>query len=133
LTRRLLAAARHIDAIEIDRDLAQGLAREFPPEAGLTLHVGDALAFDFAALAAARGARLRVVGNLPYNISTPLLFHLLATPAALDDLHVMLQREVIERMAAVPGSADYGRRTVMLAPGVRVEKQYDGGPVAVKP
>jgi len=133
LTRRLLAAARHIDAIEIDRDLAQGLAREFPPEAGLTLHVGDALAFDFAALAARRGARLRIVGNLPYNISTPLLFHLLATPAAIADLHVMLQREVIDRMAAAPGHKEYGRLTVMLAPWVRIERLFDVGPGAFQP
>lgn len=133
LTRALLAAAGRLDAVEIDRDLAAQLSQELPAAAGLTLHVGDALRFDFAALAAARGARLRVIGNLPYNISTPLLFHLLATPAALDDLHVMLQREVIERMAAVPGSADYGRLTVMLAPWVRVEKLFDVGPGAFQP
>jgi len=133
LTRELLAAAGRIDAIEIDRDLARALGQEFPPAAGLTLHVGDALEFDFAALAARRGARLRIVGNLPYNISTPLLFHLLGTPAALADLHVMLQREVIERMAAAPGSREYGRLTVMLAPWVRIEKLFDVGPGAFQP
>jgi 16S rRNA (adenine1518-N6/adenine1519-N6)-dimethyltransferase len=133
LTRSLLAAAGRLDAIEIDRDLAAHLPREFPPEAGLTLHVGDALEFDFAALAARRGARLRIVGNLPYNISTPLLFHLLEAPTVLADLHVMLQREVIERMAAAPGSKDYGRLTVMLAPWVQVEKLFDVGPGAFQP
>ncbi len=133
LTRRLLASARSLDAIEIDRDLAHGLAQEFPPLAGLTLHIGDALAFDFAALAALHDTRLRVVGNLPYNISTPLLFHLLAAPAAIADLHVMLQREVIERMAAAPGSKQYGRLTVMLAPWVRIEKLFDVGPGAFQP
>ncbi|MBV6418099.1 MAG: Ribosomal RNA small subunit methyltransferase A [Steroidobacteraceae bacterium] len=133
LTRALLASAGHLDAIEIDRDLAATLAREFPAGSGLTLHACDALRFDFAALSAARGARLRVVGNLPYNISTPLLFHLLATPAALADLHVMLQREVIDRMAARPGNAQYGRLTVMLAPWARVEKLFDVGPGAFQP
>ena len=74
LTRPLLAAAGRLDAVEIDRDLAARLAADFPPGSGLDLHIGDALAFDFAALAARRDGRLRVVGNLPYNISTPLLF-----------------------------------------------------------
>ncbi|HQW10041.1 MAG TPA: 16S rRNA (adenine(1518)-N(6)/adenine(1519)-N(6))-dimethyltransferase RsmA [Steroidobacteraceae bacterium] len=133
LTRSLLAAAGHLDAVEIDRDLAAQLAKDFPPGSGLDLHVGDALTFDFAALAALRGARLRIVGNLPYNISTPLLFHLLETPAAHLDLHVMLQREVIERMAAAPGSKEYGRLTVMLAPWTRVEKLFDVGPGAFQP
>lgn len=133
LTRPLLAAAGRLDAIEIDRDLAAHLAAGFPPGSGLELHVTDALRFDFAALAAARAARLRIVGNLPYNISTPLLFHLLEAPAALLDLHVMLQREVIERMAAAPGSGDYGRLTVMLAPWVKVERLFDVGPGAFQP
>ena len=133
LTRPLLAAAGRLDAVEIDRDLAARLAADFPPGSGLDLHIGDALAFDFAGLAARRDARLRVVGNLPYNISTPLLFHLLETPAAFTDLHVMLQREVIERMAAAPGSRNYGRLTVMLAPWARVEKLFDVGPGAFQP
>lgn len=133
LTRALLAAAGTLDAVEIDRDLAAQLTKEFPAGSGLALHVGDALTFDFAALAAARGTRLRVVGNLPYNISTPLLFKLLGTPAALADLHVMLQREVIERMAAQPGGKDYGRLTVMLAPWVQVQKLFDVGPGAFQP
>ncbi len=133
LTRPLLAAAGRLDAVEIDRDLAARLAADFPPGSGLDLHVGDALEFDFGALAARRGARLRIIGNLPYNISTPLLFHLLETPAAFADLHVMLQREVIERMAATPGSRNYGRLTVMLAPWARVEKLFDVGPGAFQP
>ena len=97
------------------------------------LHEADALEFDFAALARARGGRLRVIGNLPYNISTPLLFHLLDAAPAIVDLHVMLQREVVERMAAAPGTSDYGRLTVMLAPWVRVEQLFDVGPGAFKP
>ncbi|MGE0581300.1 MAG: 16S rRNA (adenine(1518)-N(6)/adenine(1519)-N(6))-dimethyltransferase RsmA [Steroidobacteraceae bacterium] len=133
LTRALLVAAGRLDAVEIDRDLAARLVGDFPPGSGFELHVGDALAFDFAALAAARGTRLRIVGNLPYNISTPLLFHLLEAPTALIDMHVMLQREVIERMAAAPGSKAYGRLTVMLAPWARIEKLFDVGPGAFQP
>lgn len=132
LTRPLLAAAGKLDAIEIDRDLAAELRTTLVPQ-GLVLHEADALRFDFAALAAARGQRLRVVGNLPYNVSTPLLFHLLATPAAISDLHIMLQREVIERICASPGSDAYGRLTVMLAPWVETEHLFDVGPGAFRP
>ena len=95
--------------IEIDRDLAAALRGEFPPER-LTLHVADALTFDFATL----GAGLRVVGNLPYNISSPLLFHLAQFDAQLADVTVMLQKEVVQRMAASPATPEYGRLSVML-------------------
>ncbi len=132
LTAPLLERCRELTVIEIDRDLAAALRERYPPPT-LTVHEADALKFDFAALAAARGRRLRVVGNLPYNISTPLLFHLLDTPAAILDLHVMLQREVIERICAVPGSRDYGRLTVMLAPWVDSEHLFDVGPGAFQP
>jgi 16S rRNA (adenine1518-N6/adenine1519-N6)-dimethyltransferase len=76
---------------------------------------------------------LRIIGNLPYNISTPLLFHLLKTPAAILDLHIMLQREVIERICAEAGSSEYGRLTVMLAPWVEAEHLFDVGPGAFRP
>ena len=109
LTEALIARAGHVSAIEIDRDLAARLRDRFAPGA-LTLHEADALAFDFATL----GADLRVVGNLPYNISTPLLFHLAQYDAQVRDITVMLQKEVVARMAAAPGSADYGRLSVML-------------------
>jgi 16S rRNA (adenine1518-N6/adenine1519-N6)-dimethyltransferase len=122
-----------LDAIEIDRDLAALLRSQFEPTPGFTLHAADALEFDFRALAAERGARLRVIGNLPYNISTPLLFHLLASAPAIDDMHVMLQREVVARIAARPGTGDYGRLTVMLAPRVRAERLFDIGPGAFQP
>jgi 16S rRNA (adenine1518-N6/adenine1519-N6)-dimethyltransferase len=95
--------------------------------------VTDALRFDFAALAETKGRRLRIIGNLPYNISTPLLFHLLKTPAAILDLHIMLQREVIERICAEAGSSEYGRLTVMLAPWVEAEHLFDVGPGAFRP
>lgn len=132
LTAPLLARGGHLTMIEIDRDLAASL-RETYRDAPVTLYETDVLQFDFAALSAAKAQRLRVVGNLPYNISTPLLFHLLKTPIAIFDLHVMLQREVIERICAVPGSRDYGRLTVMLAPWVETEYLFDVGPGAFKP
>lgn len=131
ITERLLAAAGSIDAVEIDRDLAAALAARFG--AALRLHVGDALAFDFPQLARQRGGPLRIVGNLPYNISTPLLFHLLDAVDHLVDLHVMLQKEVIERMAAAPGAAAYGRLTVMLAPRLTITHLFDVGPGAFQP
>lgn len=133
LTTRLLEAAGALDAIEIDRDLADGLQRALGARPEFRLHVADALEFDFAALAAQRGQRLRVIGNLPYNISTPLMFHLLRTPAAIADLHVMLQKEVVDRIAATPGGGDYGRLTVMLAPWVDAESLFDVGPGAFRP
>jgi 16S rRNA (adenine1518-N6/adenine1519-N6)-dimethyltransferase len=109
LTRLLLARVPLLRAIEIDRDLAARLEAEFPPER-LALECADALEYDFASLPA--GARL--VGNLPYNISTPLLFRIAACAARLRDAHFMLQREVAERMVAQPSSPDYGRLSVML-------------------
>jgi len=135
LTQRLLAASTSgsVDAIEIDRDLADLVGREFSGQPGFTLHEADALKFDFAALARERGGRLRIVGNLPYNISTPLLFHLLANTDAIEDLHIMLQREVIARMASKAGDEDYGRLTVMLAPWVTIEHLFDVGPGAFQP
>jgi 16S rRNA (adenine1518-N6/adenine1519-N6)-dimethyltransferase len=131
LTAQLLGLVSHLDAIEIDRDLAAGLRARWPDQ--LTLHEADALDFDYASLARARGGALRVVGNLPYNISTPLLFRLLEQVDHIVDLHVMLQKEVIERMAAAPGSKDYGRLTVMLAPRLQIEKLFDVGPGAFSP
>jgi len=136
LTHRLLATASglgSLDAIEIDRDLAGLLRAQMANEPRFVLHESDALEFDFGALSRERGARLRVVGNLPYNISTPLLFHLLDNRGAVQDLHIMLQREVIARMAAKPGDEDYGRLTVMLAPWVVVEHLFDVGPGAFQP
>lgn len=133
LTGRLLESAASLDAIEIDRDLAGVLRERFAAAAGFRLHEGDALEFDYEALAAARGGRLRVVGNLPYNISTPLLFRLLAQRAALLDLHVMLQREVVERIVARPGTEHYGRLTVMLAPWLEARRLLEVGPGAFVP
>jgi 16S rRNA (adenine1518-N6/adenine1519-N6)-dimethyltransferase len=134
LTSHLLqSACGTLDAIEIDRDLAALLRERWGADPRFTLHEADALRIDFAALATERGRPLRVVGNLPYNISTPLLFHLLKSVRQVQDLHVMLQREVIARMAAPPGDAAYGRLTVMLWPWVQVERLFDVGPGAFQP
>jgi 16S rRNA (adenine1518-N6/adenine1519-N6)-dimethyltransferase len=133
LTERLMGKARTLDAIEIDRDLAADLAKRWAQQPGFALHEADALDFDLAALARARGTRLRVIGNLPYNISTPLLFHIAAAHEHVDDLHVMLQKEVIDRIVAAPGSGDYGRLTVMLAPWFEARHLFDVGPGAFTP
>jgi len=133
LTMRLLAAAGQLDAIEIDRDLAAELHTRFAAEPHWVLHQADALKMDWRALADARGARLRVIGNLPYNISTPLLFRLLAAADAILDMHFMLQKEVVDRIVAAPGSAAYGRLTVMLAPRVTATRLLDVGAGAFRP
>jgi 16S rRNA (adenine1518-N6/adenine1519-N6)-dimethyltransferase len=133
VTQLLLESHGALDAIEIDRDLAATLRERFAQQSAFVLHEADALEFDFAALARARGGRLRIVGNLPYNISTPLLFHLLASSAVIADMHVMLQREVVYRLVARPGGGDYGRLTVMLAPWVHIERLFDIGPGAFQP
>ena len=125
--------SRTLDVVEIDRDLAAALGARWGSAPGFALHVADALEFDFTALARMRGQRLRVIGNLPYNISTPLLFHLAAAHEHLDDLHVMLQKEVIERIVAAPGSGEYGRLTVMLAPWFEATRLFDVGPGAFTP
>jgi 16S rRNA (adenine1518-N6/adenine1519-N6)-dimethyltransferase len=122
-----------LDVIEIDRDLAPILRAQLGDNPRIVVHEADALEFDFAKLANDRGGRLRVIGNLPYNISTPLLFHLLGNAGVIDDVHVMLQREVVDRIAASPGSRDYGRLTVMLAPWVQAESLFDVGPGAFQP
>jgi 16S rRNA (adenine1518-N6/adenine1519-N6)-dimethyltransferase len=119
LTRPLIGRAGHVDAVEIDRDLAARLASEFTPSQ-LTLHIADALEFDFGAL----GAGLRIVGNLPYNISSPLLFHLAEFEDAVIDIHAMLQREVVDRMTALPDTAEYGRLTVMLQSRFRIARLF---------
>lgn len=109
LTMPLLERVTRLQVVELDRDLAAGLRASYPPER-LIVCEGDALRFDFSALA----APLRIVGNLPYNISTPLLFHMVTYAERFADLHFMLQREVVERMVAAPSTPEYGRLSVML-------------------
>jgi 16S rRNA (adenine1518-N6/adenine1519-N6)-dimethyltransferase len=124
LTRPLLESGARLTAIEIDRDLAAGLTGE-----KLDVHCGDALEFDFSALPAG----FRLVGNLPYNISTPLLFHLARHARHARDLHFMLQREVVERMVAEPSTPDYGRLSVMLQVRFRMTKLFVVAPGAFRP
>jgi 16S rRNA (adenine1518-N6/adenine1519-N6)-dimethyltransferase len=128
LTWGLLARARDMDVIEIDRDLARALSEDSRGEARLRVHVENVLHTDFGALRGA-GAPLRIVGNLPYNISTPLLFRLLQQRAAIRDM----QKEVVDRMAAQPGGKEYGRLTVMLAAYAEVDALFDVGPGAFTP
>ena len=113
LTDPLLQRLDHLHVVEIDRDIIARLRPRYSP-AKLTIHPGDALDFDFSSLVDGAGQRLHVVGNLPYNISTPLLFHLAGFADCIYDMHFMLQKEVVERMVAEPGSSDFGRLSVML-------------------
>jgi 16S rRNA (adenine1518-N6/adenine1519-N6)-dimethyltransferase len=132
LTRGLLRRAGELDAVELDRDLLEPLQRSCAPLGELRLHNADALKFDFRPLAM-DGRRLRLVGNLPYNISTPLLFHLLDQADVIDDMHFMLQKEVVERMAADPGTKAYGRLSVMLQVSCEVKALFDIGPESFDP
>jgi 16S rRNA (adenine1518-N6/adenine1519-N6)-dimethyltransferase len=133
LTAPLLALCGALDAIEIDRDLASALRTRFATHSGFHLHECDALTMDWSALSKLRGQPLRLVGNLPYNISTPLMFALLAHAPAIHDMHFMLQKEVVDRIVAEPGSRVYGRLGVMLAPFVIATRVLEVGPGAFQP
>ena len=132
LTDPLLRRLDHLQVVELDRDIVIRLQQQYSP-ARVTVHAGDALVFDFGRLAAEAGGKLRIVGNLPYNISTPLLFHLAAFGDCVRDLHFMLQKEVVERMVAVPGSRDFGRLSVMLQYRFVMERLLDVPPEAFAP
>ena len=134
LTRPLLKKLQHLHVVEIDRDIISRLESDYPPDnAGkkhkLIIHAGDALRFDFATLQ----APLRIVGNLPYNISSPLLFHVAAYAERIKDMHFMLQNEVVERMVAEPSTPEYGRLSVMLQYRFSMEKLLDVPPVSFRP
>jgi len=131
ITLPLLEAAGRLTVIELDRDLIQPLQNRCRTAGELTVHNTDALRFDFCGLAG--DSALRIVGNLPYNISTPLLFHLLGQRGCIQDMHFMLQKEVVERMAAGPGSGQYGRLSVMLQYRCRVSPLFSIGPDAFTP
>ena len=113
LTEPLLQRVDRLHVVEIDRDIVARLERQHPAER-LIIHAGDALEFDFSSVCADPAERMHIVGNLPYNISTPLLFHLADYADRVADMHFMLQKEVVERIVAAPGTADYGRLSVML-------------------
>jgi 16S rRNA (adenine1518-N6/adenine1519-N6)-dimethyltransferase len=133
LTQRLLQSAGQLEAIEIDRDLAASLRSRFAGESTFVLHEADALTVDWRQLAQRYSSRLRLIGNLPYNISTPLLFRLLGAASVIHDMHFMLQKEVVDRILARPGCGDYGRLTLMLAPRVTAARVLDVGPGAFRP
>ena len=129
MTDPLVARCGRLTVIELDRDLAHRLRQR----SELDVIESDVLRVDFGALANALGQRLRVVGNLPYNISTPILFHLLASSEQVIDQHFMLQREVVDRMAAAPGNKDFGRLSVMLQWRYDIESVLDVPPQAFDP
>ena len=131
LTRPLAQHVGRLDVIEIDRDLGAELSTAFAGEPHVSIHIADALEFDLGRLCPA--SSLRVAGNLPYNISTPLLFRLLSFRSIVRDMHLMLQKEVVDRMIALPGSRRYGRLTVMLAQWTDIETCFDIGPGAFRP
>ena len=128
LTIPLLSILDHLDVVEIDRDIVAHLSKRFPP-GKLTIHQMDALKFDFSSL----GKNIRVVGNLPYNISTPLLFHLSRFSDSIRDMHFMLQKEVVDRMVAEPSTHDYGRLSVMLQHRFDMEKCFEVPPECFNP
>jgi 16S rRNA (adenine1518-N6/adenine1519-N6)-dimethyltransferase len=132
LTADILASGCQLDAIELDRDLIPILEQRFSNEPRFHLHQGDALNFDFSSLAS-RGEKLRVIGNLPYNISTPLIFHLLDQQQLIHDMHFMLQLEVVNRLAASPGNKNYGRLTVMAQYYCDVHSLFEVPPEAFSP
>ncbi len=131
LTLPLLEAAGRLQVVELDRDVIPILKESCAALGELTVHEADALKFDFRTLAT--DGPIRLVGNLPYNISTPLLFHLLDQSEVIVDMHFMLQKEVVERMAAGAGDEAYGRLSVMLAARCSVEPLFTIGPGAFKP
>jgi 16S rRNA (adenine1518-N6/adenine1519-N6)-dimethyltransferase len=132
LTRALLPLVTRLHVVELDRDLVSRLQIEFGPDAKLMVHSADALEFDFSKLAPA-GTKLRIIGNLPYNISTPLLFHLLEHAAIIQDMLFMLQKEVVDRLSAGPGEKNYGRLSVMIQSRCEVEGLFTVGSGAFRP
>ena len=131
LTRPLLDTIRHLHVVELDRDLIADLERTIVPER-LTIHAGDALKFDFRSINNAPRS-LRIVGNLPYNISTPILFHLIDQIDIIRDMYFMLQKEVVDRLTASPGNRDWGRLSIMLQYHCRAEFLFPVPPGAFRP
>ncbi|HEY4369231.1 MAG TPA: 16S rRNA (adenine(1518)-N(6)/adenine(1519)-N(6))-dimethyltransferase RsmA [Steroidobacteraceae bacterium] len=132
ITLPLLQRLEHLDAVEIDRDAIRHLRNATAGNDALAIHEADVLDFDFGSLRG-DGPPLRIVGNLPYNISTPLLFRLIRQREHIQDMHFMLQKEVVDRMAAAAGDDHYGRLTVMLAPWLQVAPLFDIDAGAFRP
>lgn len=132
LTLPLLEAVGSLDVVELDRDLIEPLRERAAGRGELRIHHADALKFDFRSLVR-DDAPLRVAGNLPYNISTPLLFHLIGQADVIQDMHFMLQKEVVDRMAAEPGGGEYGRLSIMVQYHCEVTRLFTVGPGAFRP
>ncbi len=132
MTRLLLQSVKQMHVVELDRDLVTRLEKTFSPSK-LIIHSADALQFDFSSIPVPAGQKLRVVGNLPYNISSPLLFHLTQIAPLVQDQHFMLQKEVVERMVAPPGSKTYGRLSVMLQWRYKMDLMFIVPPTAFEP
>jgi 16S rRNA (adenine1518-N6/adenine1519-N6)-dimethyltransferase len=132
LTAPLLEKNITLDVVELDRDLVSYLRGQFKAKPNLSIHSADALKFDFSKLAKP-DEKLHIVGNLPYNISTPLLFHLLENAACIADMHFMLQKEVVDRICAVPGSKKYGRLSVKMQYHCTAECLFDVYPESFDP
>jgi len=131
LTEEMLAVNSNLQVVELDRDLIPVLRTKFFNYPNFRIHEADALKFDFGELVDDRP--LRIIGNLPYNISTPLIFHLLGHSGVVQDMHFMLQKEVVQRMAAVPGDNNYGRLGIMTQYFCRVQPLFEVGPGAFRP
>jgi 16S rRNA (adenine1518-N6/adenine1519-N6)-dimethyltransferase len=132
LTEPLLRQLGRLHAVELDRDVVPALTERRADMGELIIHEADALTFDFSRLASHEG-KLRLAGNLPYNISTPLIFHILTSSSQIDDMHFLLQREVVERITATPGSGDYGRLSVMVQYRCRCERLFNVANGAFRP
>ena len=132
LTEPLLDVCGKLDVVELDRDLIPILRTKFFNYPEFTIHEGDALKFDFNTILKP-GQQLRIVGNLPYNISTPLIFHFLAHHTIVQDMHFMLQKEVVDRLAAGPGTSDYGRLGIMAQYYCKVEPLFIVSPGSFNP
>ncbi|MGM0569355.1 16S rRNA (adenine(1518)-N(6)/adenine(1519)-N(6))-dimethyltransferase RsmA [Marinobacter sp.] len=131
LTEELLAVNPRLQVVELDRDLIPVLRTKFFNYPDFRIHEADALRFDFSELA--QDGPLRIVGNLPYNISTPLIFHLLEQSGVVKDMHFMLQKEVVQRLAAGPGDNNYGRLGIMAQYFCKVQPLFEVGPGAFRP
>ena len=133
LTEFLVASGCQLDVVELDRDLVPGLQAAYGDRPGFAIHSADALKFDYGSLQGDGSARLRVVGNLPYNISTPLIFKLLENAALIKDMHFMLQLEVVNRLAASPGNKNWGRLGIMAQYHCDIESLFEVPPSAFSP
>ncbi|MBW0147667.1 16S rRNA (adenine(1518)-N(6)/adenine(1519)-N(6))-dimethyltransferase RsmA [Marinobacter arenosus] len=132
ITEEILAVNPRLQVVELDRDLIPVLRTKFFNYPEFRIHEADALKFDFSQLVEG-GNRLRIIGNLPYNISTPLIFHLLGQAGVVKDMHFMLQKEVVQRLAAVPGDNNYGRLGIMAQYFCKVQPLFEVGPGAFRP